>query len=58
MGTTDFPSICFCEKKKQEIEQKITSSLTVSSQEDFFSELYYPDEIVMENEVFSFVSFA
>ena len=36
--------------KKQEIEQTRISPLTMSSEEYFFSEFYYLDEIVTENE--------
>ena len=63
-GITDFSCHGFCLQnlanlvtfaetslKKQEIEQNTYLSLTMRSEEDFFSEFYYPDEIVTENEV-------
>ena len=37
-------------KKKEEIEQNTIFSLTMRSDKDFFSDFYYPDEIVTGNE--------
>ena len=36
--------------KKQEIEQNTNLFFHYGSEEDLFSEFYYPDEIVTENE--------